>query len=116
MSERESEREREGCWGNVSCPVRALSAVTSPFVEDWWGGSLDLEVGHHGELVPLHSLSAQVKVLKAEGYATQIAVLSQRLCTEHAQLKFPLLQGFLTVATVHQLRIKTEGSRLLASE
>lgn len=67
---------------------------------------MDLEVGHHGELVPLHGLTAQVKVLKAEGYATQIAVLSQRLCTEHAQLKFPLLQGFLTVAAVHQLQIK----------
>lgn len=77
---------------------------------------MDLEVGHHGELVPLDGLSAQVKVLKAEGYATQIAVLSQRLGTEHAQLKFPLLQGFLTVAAVHQLQIKTEGSCLLASE
>ncbi len=78
--------------------------------------SLDLKVGHRCELVPLDSLSAQVKVFKAEGDATQTAVLSQRLCTEHTQLKFPLFQGFLTVATVHQLRTKREGCCLLALE
>lgn len=84
------EREREKRVGNRSGPVRALALVHHSLWKTGREGLLDLEVGHRGELVPLDSLSAQVKVLNTEGDATQKVVLSQRLGTEHAQLKLSL--------------------------
>lgn len=64
-----------------------------------WG----LEVGDGGEFVPLDRLLAEVKVFESKRDAAQKVVLTQRLSTEHAQLKLTQAQGFLAVATVHQL-------------
>lgn len=63
-----------------------------------------LEVGDGGQLVPLDRLLGEVKVFDFERDAAQVAVLSQRLCTEHAQLELPQTQRLLAVAAVHQLR------------
>lgn len=62
-----------------------------------------LEVGDGCKFVPLDRLLAEVKVFKPERDAAQEVVFTQRLSAEHAQLKFPQAQGFLAVATVHQL-------------
>lgn len=62
-----------------------------------------LEVGDGRQFVPLDRLLAEVKVFESECDAAQKVVLTQRLGTEHAQLKLPQAQGFLAVATVHQL-------------
>lgn len=62
-----------------------------------------LEVGDGRQFVPLDSLLAEVKVFESERDAAQKVVLTQRLGTEHAQLELPQAQGFLAVATVHQL-------------
>lgn len=92
----------EWSFKGTCCSNVTFSGQTG--VEGW----PDLEVGHRGEFVPLDCLSAEVKVFKAEGDSSQIAVLSQRLGTEHTELKFPLLQCFLTVTAIHQLQKETE--------
>lgn len=74
--------------------------VVPGFGRGRWG----LEVGDGRKFVPLDRFLAEVKVFESERDAAQKVVLTQRLCTEHAQLKFPQAQGFLAVATVHQLR------------